>query len=156
MNTKLISMFAAMAGLAFATPTFAAEKKEKSAKPAAEKPAAPAETKPAAAEEKARAIPFQGKVASVDAAAKIFTTKNKDGKENTFSLTDKTQIVKADGSAGKIGDIKADEVVRGTRTKLGENKWEVVKVTLGAKPAKEGAPAKEGEKPAAKPEEKKK
>ncbi len=130
---------AVIAALAITAPfgAFAADKKK------ADAPAAPAATKPAAAEEKAvgavKALPYQAKVASVDAAAKTFTTKNKDGKENVFSVTDKTTIEKADGSAGTLADIKADEVVRGTRIKQGEGKWEATKVIIGAKDKKADA-----------------
>lgn len=147
---KKVTMFAVMAAIAFAAPVHAAEKvKKEAAKLASEATAAA----PAAGEpqktDTAKPLPFQGKVASVDASAKTFTTKNKDGKEHVFTVTDKTQITKADGSAGKFDDIKVDEAVRGSRLKTGENKWEAVKVSLGEKPGKE---AKKAE---AKPEEKK-
>lgn len=138
---KKNSLLALLALAVFAAPTFAADKKEAKAsdKPAAEKPegaGAPVEKKAADA---TRLLPFQGKVAAVDAAAKTFTIKNKDGRENVFAISEKTKIEKADGTAGAIDDIKADEVVRGTRTKAGEGKWDAVKVMLGAKPKKEGA-----------------
>lgn len=152
MNKHLLTTLAA--ALALAVPTFAAPKKE--AKPAAEKPAAEQpETAAPAAEKKApdptKPMPYQGKVSAVDAAAKTFTTKNKDGKENVFAITEKTKIEKADGTAGTIEDIKPEEVVRGSRMKTGDGKWDAVKVTIGAKPKKEAAAAP-GE---AKPEEKK-
>ncbi len=104
---------------------------------------APAEKKEAGA----RTLPFQGKVSSVDAAAKTFKTKNKDGKENTFTVTEKTQIQHGDGTTATIGDIKVDETVRGSRVKTGDNQWEAVKVTIGAKgggDAKTGGDTKSG------------
>ncbi len=150
----------AFATLALPITGFAAEKKEKPAAPAAEKTAAAPAAAPA--EEKkemgVKALPYQGKVASVDAAAKTFTTKNKDGKENVFSVTDKTKIEKADGSAATLADLKADDVVRGSRTKISDGKWEAVKLIIGAKEggAKKGGDKATEDKPAdAKPVDKK-
>ena len=101
---------------------------------AAESPATSAEATPAAEKApKVKPLPFQGKIASVDADAKTFTTKNKDGKENVFSITSSTKIEKADGSAGTIDDLKAGEPVRGLRLRSADGKWDAVKVILGAK-----------------------
>ena len=69
----------------------------------------------------------------MDSSAKTFTIKYKDGREAVVGVNDKTTITKADGSAGTMADIKADEMVRGSRVSKGENKWDAVKVTLGEK-----------------------
>jgi hypothetical protein len=131
MKRQLISSFAAVVALSFATTGFAAEKAEKKTadKPASEKTA---ETK-SATTDASKPTGYRGKIASVDASAKTFTIKYKDGKEAIVSVSDKTQITKADGSAGTMADIKADEMVHGSRTSKGENKWDAVKVTLGDK-----------------------
>src|SRR5207244_4378089 len=143
---------AAIAALILASP-FNARAAEKKAD------AAPAEKTATTAEEKkesaAKSLPFKGKVATVDAKARTFTTKTKEGKENVFTITEKTKIEKADGSAGTINDIVVDESVRRTRVKLGEAKWEVVKVTLGKKETSPKEPEKTSEKKAAVPAGKK-
>lgn len=131
---KLITTLSVLA-LAVSVPcaSFAQEKKEGAG--------APAEKKEAAAK---GTLPFQGKVSEVDAAAKTFKTKNKDGKENTFTITDKTQILHGDATAATIADIKPEEMVRGSRVKTGDNQWEAVKVIIGAKPGGEGKAGGEG------------
>lgn len=149
MKNKLITTIITLSAFALASPGYAAEKKKAAAKPASDKakpaePAKPAEEKTAAA----KPIPYQGKVASIDAAAKTFTTKNKDGKENVFTVTEKTQITKGDAAA-TFDDITANEIVRGTRLKTGEGKWEAVKVMIGAKEA--SAKGKKAAKPEPKP-----
>ena len=121
----------------------AADKKEKTDAPVTEKSPAASDSQK---HEMAQTLPFKGKVASVDKTAKTFTTKNKDGKENVFTVTDTTKIEKADGTAATFADIKVDEKVRGSRVKKGEGKWEVTKVTLGENEASAKKPAKEMEK----------
>ncbi len=143
MKTLLYSL--TIVGLALSAPSasFAQDKKEAAA--AATKPTgagAPAAEKPAAS---MKTLPFQGKVGTVDAAAKTFTIKNKDGKENTYAITDKTQILHGDATAASMSDIKADETVRGSRMKTGENQWEAMKVIIGAKPGSGEPKAKKGE-----------
>jgi hypothetical protein len=78
-------------------------------------------------------LPYQATVDAVDAEKKLFTSKTKAGKVNTFHITERTQILKGD-VVGTIADIKAGETVRGTRYKTGEGDWEAIKVTIGAKP----------------------
>lgn len=103
--------------------------------PAAPARAAVAPVAPAAAPQalpKARPLPFQGVVDRVNKTAMTFTIKTKAGKEHLFHITPETKIEKADGAA-TIDDIVRDEVVRGSRIKLAENKWEAKKVIIGAK-----------------------
>lgn len=113
----------------------AAEKKAKA------EPAKTADEAPAAAKAP-RPLPFQGTVDAIDAAAMTFTTKSKDGKIHTFTVTKDTKITKGEDAA-ELGDLETGAIVRGTRIKTGENEWQAVKVMIGAKPA---AVKKEGEK----------
>jgi hypothetical protein len=107
-------------------------------KPAAATPArAPAPAPPESEEAddpapKARPLPFQGKVSHVNKAARTFTITTKEGKQHVFHITDQTKIEKADGAA-TIDDIAKDEIVRGSRLKLADYKWEAKKVIIGAK-----------------------
>jgi hypothetical protein len=81
---------------------------------------------------KARPLPFQGKVSQVNKTARTFTITTKEGKHHVFHITDQTKIEKADGAA-TIDDIAKDEIVRGSRLKLADYKWEAKKVIIGAK-----------------------
>lgn len=131
-----LGMTAALA-LGLAAPAFAAEKKKM--EPAAATPAPvekknemkPVEAPPA---KKTGALPYKGVVDTVDVAGKKFTTKNKDGKVNTFTVTAATVVTKEDAPA-KFEDIKVGDYVRGSRIKKGEGEWEAVKVTIGVKKA---------------------
>ena len=71
-------------------------------------------------------------VSRVSPTEKIFTITTKAGKDHVFTITEKTQFLKDDAPA-KFEDIKRDDVVRGSRLKLGENQWEALKVIIGAK-----------------------
>lgn len=90
-------------------------------------------------------LPYQITVDTVDAGKKLFTSKNKDGKVNTFHITDRTQITKGDG-VGTVADIKMGETIRGTRYKTGEGDWEAIKVMVG--PKTEAAPEAKAKKKA--------
>ena len=98
-----------------------------------------ATTTSASADKAERALPFQGTVETVNAESKTFTTKNKKGKVNTFSITEETTITKDDAPA-TLQDLTAGETIRGTRRKTGDNSWEAVKVMIGAKPGGGAAP----------------
>lgn len=77
-----------------------------------------------------RALPFHGKVASVDAAAKTFTMTSKKGTSRVFKITDKTEIMKA-GATATMTDIVAEEEVRGSFWKKEDGSLEAKKVHLG-------------------------
>jgi hypothetical protein len=147
MNIKLITTIAIFALTALASPSYAAQKKKTSEKKPAEpaKAADPAKSDESQKPVASKPIPYQGNVGSVDATAKTFTLKNKDGKEHVYTVTEKTQITSNEAPA-TFDDIKVGEIVRGTRLKLGDAKWEAVKVMIGAKET----PAK-GKKETAKP-----
>ena len=134
--------------------SFAADKKPAAAQaPAAEvkKP----DAAPAKEEAKAgKPFPYHGDVAAVDATAKTFSFKNKDGKERVFSVTDKTEIEK-DGAKADFAAITVGAYAAGQCTKSAEGKFDATSVKIGPKPAKKAKDAAAPAKPAdAKPAEK--
>jgi hypothetical protein len=130
----------------------AAEKKEKAAeKPAAEKPAdaakKPADAKPAEAKDPSRPLPYRGDVAAVDASAKTFTFKNKDGTERVFHVGADTKISKDDKPAD-FAAITVGAYATGSYKKGADGKLEAGSVKIGPKPEKK--PAEGADKPAEK------
>ncbi|MGH8163155.1 MAG: hypothetical protein ACREP1_02330, partial [Rhodanobacteraceae bacterium] len=77
-----------------------------------------------------RAIPYHGKIASVDSAAKTFTITTKSGSSRVFMMTDDTKIMK-DGAAGTMTDVAADEMVRGQYWKKSDGTMVAKSVMLG-------------------------
>jgi hypothetical protein len=132
MKIKSLLTLSLLAALAIGMPSsgLAAPKKEKPA--TGEKTDAAATT--------SKPIPYHGKVAAVDAAAKTFTIKGKQ-KDRVFAVTDKTVITK-DGATADLATITAGEEVQGSATKTGDN-WEALKVIVGAKAAGKGAKKEE-------------
>ena len=104
--------------------------------------ATPAPATPAAKIAVAKPMAMYSEVATIDAAGKSFTHKNKDGKEVKFVITDKTEIKNGDAAA-KLEDIKVGDYVSGSRLKKSETEYEVVKITkFGPKTEKKvAAPA---------------
>ncbi len=84
-----------------------------------------------------RAIPFRGKIASVDASARTFSIA---GKESTrvIKITDETKITKQ-GAEATMKDVVADEEVRGSYWKKEDGSLEARTVKLGALTAEETA-----------------
>ncbi|HEY1581577.1 MAG TPA: DUF5666 domain-containing protein [Chthoniobacterales bacterium] len=76
---------------------------------------------------KPHAIPFRGKVMSVDGSTKTFMV----GKR-TFTVTAQTQITK-DGAAATISDLMTDEKVSGSYYKKDGGTLEAKTVKIGAK-----------------------
>jgi len=108
-------------------PAFAQAKK-KTAAPA-EAPAAEAPKAAEAAKPKSnKPLPFHSVVDSIDASAKTFTHKNKDGKEVKFVVTAKTEIKNGDKDA-TFADIKVGDDVHGNRMKTSDTEYQVVKIT---------------------------
>ncbi len=124
MIKKSMLAMAVLAAFAIGAPSTAlcATKKDK-----------PATPDPAKAAETTKSIPYHGKVASVDAAAKTFTIKGLK-KDRLFSTTDKTVITK-DGAPADIAAITVGEEVQGSAKKSGDN-WEALKITIVTKDAK--------------------
>ena len=138
--------------MAFAPGSMAAEKKAPAEKAgdAAKKEV----EKPAEAAKEAKPLPMHSRADSVDAAAKTFTNKRKDGVEVKHVVTDKTEIKNGEAAA-KFEDIKAGDFVNGLRLKKSETEYEVVKITkIGPAPEKK-AKLEGDKKPDAKPADKK-
>jgi hypothetical protein len=146
-------VFSLLTIVALAGPAFAQAKKEKaSATPAAKAAAAePAKAEPKSAETKAtdaaapKAMPMNARADMIDAAAKTFTQKRKDGVEVKHVVTDKTEIKQGDAAA-KFEDIKLGDQVSGLRVKKSDTEYEVVKITKFAPSGKKVEGQAEGEK----------
>jgi hypothetical protein len=106
----LVAAFAATAAL----PVMAADEKP------AEKKAAPA----------VRAVPFRGKIAAVDKAAKTVKVG-----ERTFHVTSETRIVKA-GKPATLDDATVGEDVGGAYRESEDKKMNLVTLRVGAAPAR--------------------
>jgi hypothetical protein len=118
---------------------------------AEKKPAAAAKDATAKATGQAKAMPFSARADTIDAKAKTFTMKRKDGVEVKNVVSDTTEIKNGE-TAAKFGDIKAGNYVSGTRLKKNDTEYEVVKITKISAEAPKRAPKPAGE---AKPAEKK-
>ncbi|MHA3771885.1 hypothetical protein ACXR0O_10155 [Verrucomicrobiota bacterium sgz303538] len=143
---KLVITFASLTFLA--VPFVTAAEMKPATPVAAVQPAGKAEKK---AEKPARPLPFQVTVYRVHKTSNTFTTRTKAGKENVFQITEKTKILNGDDTPATLADIKADEVVRGSRIKLADNKWEAVKVIIGAKPSTDKEEEKDEDEPTGAP-----
>lgn len=155
MKTLFTLTLAAAFGLALPTAAFAQKKKKAEAAPAAEEKKPEAASAPAAEKKPAtKSLPMNARVDAMDASAKSFTMKRRDGVEVKHVLTDTTEIKNGDAAA-KLEDIKVGDWVSGLRTKTGENQYEVVKITkFGPRAAKAKAPAQTPEGAPVKPEPK--
>src|SRR5688572_29908139 len=104
---------------------------------AEEKNAKAAKAEKAEKSEKAtsdRKMPFNGKVAEIDKAAKTV----KIGKR-TFHITDQSEITK-DGKKAILDDAKVGEISGGSYQDK-DGKLQIVKIRFGPKPTEEGATA---------------
>ena len=84
-----------------------------------------------------RAIPFHGKIASVDAKAKTFSIAGKE-KTRVIKITNQTKITKQ-GAEATMKDVVADEEVRGSYWKKEDGSLEAKTVKLGPMTAEEMA-----------------
>ncbi|MGI8431003.1 MAG: hypothetical protein ACR2MW_01760 [Chthoniobacterales bacterium] len=101
-------------------------------------PDATASASPAASMAPAkRGVPYHGKVASVDSAAKTFTITTKKGESRVFKMTEETKYMK-DGQPATMTDVVADQEVRGQYLKMDDGTMMAKSVKLGVKPMKEG------------------
>jgi hypothetical protein len=152
MKKLLTHSLVAALTIGLSTVSFAAETKaKKAAAPApADTTKKPAEKPEAASAEKkaVKPLPMNSRADSIDAAAKTFSMKRKDGVEVKHVVTDKTEIKNGDAAA-KFEDIKVGDTVAGSRLKKSDTEYEVVKIT------KFGPTAPKKAKTEAKPEEKK-
>ena len=133
MKNKLRIITACVAALAFCVPGAAFAAAKKSPSPAPSPNASPATTKTAAtttdATKAVRAIPFRGKIASVDAKAKTFTIAGKE-KSRVFKITNRTMLTKA-GATATMKDVVVNEEVRGSYWKVTDGSLEAKTVKLG-------------------------
>lgn len=103
-----------------------ASAQDSSPAPEASASASPAKTK------SHRGIPYRGKIASVDQAAKTFTINTKSGQSRVFTVNDETRIMK-DGAPAMIGDLAAEQMVRGQYMKNDDGTMVAKSVMIGAK-----------------------
>jgi hypothetical protein len=133
---KFLTILTLTAFAAIPATTFAA-KKEAPAPAATPAPATPA--KPAAKAPVVKPIPMYAHADMIDAAAKTFTTKRKDGVEVKNVVTATTEIKNGDAAA-KFEDIKVGDYVSGLRLKKSDAEYEVVKISkFGPKAEKKAA-----------------
>ena len=129
---KLLSLLTIPA-LACAMPPLAqaAAKKPPADAPSAT-PAPP--TTPAPEQKEKRPFPFHDNVMSVDAAAKTFTMKSKEGNIRTFHVGDAAKVTKnsKDGPSADFSIVTVGAYAGGTCAKIGDHKYEVV--TLFVRP----------------------
>jgi hypothetical protein len=90
--------------------------------------ATPAPTTPPAAEAKERKIPMNTRVDMIDAANKTFTHVNADGKQVKFVLTP-TTVIQQGEAAAKFTDIKVGDTISGSRIKVSDTEYTVVRIT---------------------------
>ena len=91
-------------------------------------PVTAADAKPADKAPAARAIPFRGKIASVDKQAKTIKVG-----ERTFQVTSDTRIMKA-GKPATLDDATVGEEVGGAYREGADKKLNVVSLRIGARP----------------------
>ncbi len=139
---SIITLTAVSFGLSAGS--FAAEPKTKTAADAAKKAGdKTAEAAKSAAEKvtgEAKTIPMYARADVIDAKGKSFTTTRKDGVSIKHVLTDATEIKNGEAAA-KLADIKVGEYVSGSRKKVSETEYTVVKITKFGPPAAKKAAA---------------
>jgi hypothetical protein len=112
------------------------------ATPSPAKPAKPATPAPSKVVGEAKTIPMYSRADVIDTKARTFTTKRKDGVEVKLVLTPTTEIKQGESPA-KLEDIKVGDYVSGSRKKVSETEYTVVKITkFGPKADKKETPAK--------------
>ena len=84
-------------------------------------------------ENRAKQLPFRGKVSAVDKTAKTITLAGKE-KGRTFQITSGTKITK-DGKPAVLDDVTAGESVGGRAKENAAGKWEILTLNIG-KPEK--------------------
>ena len=117
MKDLLIRIAALTFILGLTTHSMAAPTPAPGAKPAAE--AMPGE---------ARTIPMYCRADAIDLAARTFTLKRRDGVEVKHVITPTTEIKQGPTAAG-LQDIKAGDYVSGSRRKVSETQYIVIKIT---------------------------
>ncbi len=135
MKTLLNIMLVAALSLGWSAGSFAAEKEksvlqktEETAKNSAKKTA---DATTSAAEKvtgEGRPIPMYTRADAIDAKGKTFTFNKKDGTAVKHVVTDETEIRNGEAAA-KLSDVKVGDYVSGTRRKVSDTEYAVVKIT---------------------------
>jgi Cu/Ag efflux protein CusF len=73
-----------------------------------------------------------GSVTAVDSSAKTITITSKAGGAKTYSVTDSTKIIGADGAAATLADIKTGQHVRVTFKTNADGTLEAVTLKVGS------------------------
>ncbi len=105
-------------------------------------------TPAAAATEAVKIIPMNSRADVIDTKDRFFITKRKDGVEVKNALTDTTEI-KQGTAAAKFEDIKVGDYVSGSRKKMSDTEYTVIKITkFGPRVSKKDSAAAAAEKKA--------
>ena len=130
---KLLTLLAVSAFI-FATsiPAMAAEKPEGAKAPAAPAGGAPEKV---AGEQQLKAIPMYVRVDAIDPAARTFSLKRKDGAVIKHVVPAEAEVKQGPAPA-KLEDIKIGDYVSGSRRKISETEYTVVKITKFGPPTK--------------------
>ena len=135
MKTKLPFLsFLLVPAVALSAPGSVSAKEKESPSPSATGAASPADS---AAMKKPRSIPYHGKVASVDTAARTFMVGAR-----KFTVTNNTKITK-DGAEAMMSDITAGEQMSGSYWKKDDGTLEARSVKLGEKKTESSSQKKE-------------
>ncbi len=127
-------MFAVATAAALCATAFAAQAKTTKSSAAQTSGTSSSETQATSKESKdtSRAMPFYGKIGTVDKANKTFTIEGKKS-TRTFSTTDATKMEKSGGATATWEDLKAGEFVRGSAIKKSEGQYIARSIKLGQK-----------------------
>lgn len=88
-----------------------------------------------------KTIPMNSRADVIDVQGRFFITKRKDGVEVKNVLTDTTEIKQGSATA-KLEDIKVGDYVSGSRRKVSETEYTVIKITkFGPKVSKKDSAA---------------
>lgn len=145
MKNRLRIITSCLAALACCVPVAALAQASPSPSPQVSPPATTT-TSPAEKTKTVKALPFHGKISTVDQTAKTFSIAGKE-KTRVFKVTDTTVLTKADAPA-TMTDVVANEEVRGSYVKAADGSLEAKTVKLG--------PATDADKADTKPTKKKK
>jgi hypothetical protein len=131
-----LALFAVFLALTFGPAVFAAQPGATSATTGTAGAAKPARTEPA--QKKARPLPFQGKIKTIDKAAGTFAIG-----ERTFIVTAESKVMKRDKSAASLATLAAGEHVTGSYRKAEDGRLLVNTLYIGPKEeAAETSPTK--------------
>jgi len=138
MNTIRVpsALFAVLLALTFGSAAFAAQPGATSATSGTPGAGKPASAEPA--QKKARPLPFQGKIKTIEKAAGTFVIG-----ERTFIVTGESKVMKRDKSAASLATVAVGEHVTGSYRKAEDGRLLVNTLYIGPKEeAAETSPTK--------------